>query len=108
MRQQRNINLDLLRTIGLLGIILAHVSPPDRVLQIRTFDVPLMVIVSGIAFEISYNCNTSTAIYYRQRIIRLLAPTWTFLVIFFTYFWFVDLLTNDQYISLKIIINKGC
>ncbi|ACN15088.1 putative O-actetyl transferase [Desulforapulum autotrophicum HRM2] len=106
MESKRNNNLDLLRTIGLLGVILAHVSPPDIVMQLRTFDVPLMVFVSGIAYGISNDNQSASVLYYRHRLLRLLAPTWTFLLVFFSYFWIVDIVTNDHYITSYLIINS--
>ena len=40
--------VDAAKVVGLLCIVMAHVSPPGIVAQLRNFDVPLMVIVSGI------------------------------------------------------------
>ena len=39
--------IDFLKLLGLFCIILAHVNPPAIIMQIRNFDVPLMVILSG-------------------------------------------------------------
>ena len=47
---ERNTNYDLMRFIGISCIVLAHSSAPDIVDQLRNFDVPLMVVVSGISF----------------------------------------------------------
>lgn len=47
---QRNMTVDAMRCFGLLLIILAHVSPPDTLFQIRTFDVPMMVFISGMSY----------------------------------------------------------
>lgn len=105
--RSRNIKLDILRVIGLLCIILAHTRPPDILLQLRTFDVPLMVIVSGAAFAVSSGENIRYFEYFRIRIPRLLAPTWTFLVIFFTIIYFLSLLTGNNYpFSFRVIIDS--
>ena len=40
--------IDFLKTLGLFCIILAHVNAPGFVMQLRNFDVPLMVILSGM------------------------------------------------------------
>lgn len=40
--------LDFLKTIALICIILAHVSPPDSVFMLRNFDVVLMIVISAI------------------------------------------------------------
>lgn len=46
--------IDFLKTLGLLLLILAHVDAPAFILQLRCFDVPLMVILSGILAKDSY------------------------------------------------------
>jgi fucose 4-O-acetylase-like acetyltransferase len=51
----RDIRLDILKTIEILCIILAHSQPPLWIYQVRNFDVPLMVMVSGTLFAYSSN-----------------------------------------------------
>jgi fucose 4-O-acetylase-like acetyltransferase len=51
--QSRDIRFDILKVIGLFCIILAHVSPPSLIFQLRNFDVPLMVMISGSVFYLS-------------------------------------------------------
>ena len=63
----RDKRIDLLRFIGLSMIILAHVTPPDVIMQIRNFDVPLMVIISGISFAISFKNSEKFTIYVWKR-----------------------------------------
>lgn len=79
--------LDFLKTIGLMGIILAHVSPPAIIMMARDFDVPLMVIISAILAQKSYNkriqSGMSIKTYYISRFKRLVFPTWIFLTIYF-------------------------
>lgn len=103
---KRDYKVDILRTIGLLGIILAHVSPPNILMQFRTFDVPLMVIASGIAYGISIKKYPKSVSYYKHRILRLLAPVWFFLLIYFSYFYVVDLFTGEHSISLKLFVKS--
>lgn len=79
----RDKRIDLLRFIGLSMIILAHVSPPDLIMQIRNFDVPLMVIISGISFAISFKKGEAFSLYVWKRFKRLVLPVWAFLSIFF-------------------------
>ena len=77
----RDNNIDLIRFIGLSLIILAHVSPPI-ILNIRTFDVPMMIFVSGLTCyskELSYSWK-----YLYHRFARLVFPVWIFLTIYFT------------------------
>lgn len=82
---KRDDRLDFLRGIGLLCIVLAHVDPPGVLLQIRSFDVPLMVLVAGSAFAISMQTRPKSGYieYIRNRFIRLVIPTWIFLITFF-------------------------
>lgn len=46
--KKRDISIDILRFIVISLIILAHVNPPDTILNIRCFDVSLMLFVSGL------------------------------------------------------------
>ncbi len=84
----RDIRFDALRTIGLLAIVLAHVSPPGPLFQLRNFDVPLMVLVSGSVFASSSGSGKNYLNYFFSRIYRLLLPTWLFLSFYFL-FWYI-------------------
>ncbi|MDI1298420.1 acyltransferase [Methylotenera sp.] len=75
--------LDLLRFIGLSMIILAHSSPGPIIFQLRNFDVPLMVLLSGAVFGISYKGENYLA-YVWKRFKRLVLPVWIFLTIYFS------------------------
>lgn len=77
---QRNFNIDFLRWFGLTLIVLAHVNAPFTVTQLRCFDVPLMVFVSGICFKYP---KVPILSYLWQRFKRLYIPTFIFLFIFF-------------------------
>ncbi len=79
----RDLRLDVLRGIGLLAVILAHVSPPAIIHQLRTFDVPLMVLVAGAAFARSGSHHRGYFSYVGGRFIRLAGPTWLFLAFLF-------------------------
>lgn len=90
MKSQSNSRLpyvDFLKFIGLTGIIIAHVGSPKWAMMIRSFDVPLMVILSSLLANKSFNnyiCNgKSLKNYYISRIERLVFPTWIFLVLYF-------------------------
>ncbi|HUH66764.1 MAG TPA: hypothetical protein VLZ07_10065, partial [Syntrophales bacterium] len=51
----RDEKIDILRFIGLAMVILSHVRPqPSIILQLRNFDVPLLVWVSAASFGLSY------------------------------------------------------
>lgn len=87
MKTNRIIFIDYLKVIGLLCIILAHISTDANILQIRNFDVPLMVIISGYlaveSFKRALKKEKPFLRYYWKRISRLLIPTWIFLIVFF-------------------------
>lgn len=51
MGKVRDIEVDVLRSIGILLIILAHIKAPVIPTVIRCFDVPLMVFVSGLCYS---------------------------------------------------------
>lgn len=76
--------IDVLRFLGLSLIILAHVNPPAVLFQLRNFDVPLMLFVSGLSFSIAKKNNVKYSLYVFQRFKRLVLPAWFFLILYFT------------------------
>lgn len=78
----RDIRIDFLRALGLAMILLAHVGPPAIVMQLRNFDVPLMVLISGMSFGLSYQQEAYSS-YMWKRVKRLVFPVWIFLTIYF-------------------------
>ncbi len=80
---KRNTIYDSLRFFGISCIILAHMSAPKLIFQIRNFDVPLMVLISGISFaQFSSNSYSSYGKYLYSRFTRLILPTWLFLIFY--------------------------
>lgn len=79
--------IDFLKFVGLTCIITAHVGSPNWVMMLRSFDVPLMVILSAILAEQSYRRFEENSLqvkdYYFSRIKRLVLPTWIFLLLYF-------------------------
>jgi peptidoglycan/LPS O-acetylase OafA/YrhL len=104
----RDVRFDILKATGLFCIILAHVNPGKLILQLRNFDVPLMVIVSGALFYYSSsNKHYSFWEYLKLRIIRLIAPVWFFLVFFFVSAYVISFLEGENYpFSLKKILGS--
>lgn len=83
---QRDFKLDTLKAIALLCIILAHVAPPAWLMQMRNFDVPLMVLISGdLAGRAITKKKLNYFEYLKKRVFRLVKPVWIFLVIFFIF-----------------------
>ena len=96
----RNLTYDLLKVIGIFCIILAHTIPKQQVFlyQLRSFDVPLMVIVSGALFwQTSKNKEYKLFDYLRKRCFRLLLPTWMFLILFFISSYFIAIFRGVSY-----------
>ena len=81
---QRDNYIDFLRFIGLSLIILAHSTPPLVVGQLRSFDVCLMVFVSGLT--VSNKQINDYRKYILSRSKRLIFPVWIFLTAYFVFF----------------------
>lgn len=78
----RRKELDILKAIGLLCIILAHTCPTSSILfQLRNFDVVLMIMVSAMLYFDRPKINN----YFLKRIKRLIVPAYIFLTIFFIF-----------------------
>ena len=77
--QKRDPSIDLLRFIGLTMIILAHIGlsrSTSLLFQLRSFDVPLMVFTSGLAFS---GRNTGAYLsFIGKRTLRLIVPVYIF------------------------------
>ena len=73
--------IDILKAIGLLCIILAHVTPPEPVMITRNFDVVLMILISAY-LGISSTKKENYLAYVWKRFVRLVIPTWLFLLFF--------------------------
>lgn len=98
----RDPYIDLLRFVGLSLIILAHVTPPYVLGQLRSFDVPLMLFVSGLAAsgkEIPKYWD-----YVWKRTKRLIVPVWLFLAVYLTIFYFTQsLFLPEKYLTGRMI-----
>lgn len=85
-QKNRDFSIDTLRCIGLFCIILAHVAPPNWLFQIRNFDVPLMVFISGYLYrgkQDNLSTITEQLAYLGKRFVRLVIPVWAFLTFFY-------------------------
>ena len=79
----RNITIDILKTLGIILVILAHTNPPTFIFQLRNFDVVLLVILSGSLAIKSYNKSKNFKKYFEKRILRLAIPVIVMLSAFF-------------------------
>jgi fucose 4-O-acetylase-like acetyltransferase len=100
----RDDRIDILRFVGLAMIIFAHVDPPGILFQLRNFDVPLMVLVSGMSFGLSYKASESYLSYIWKRCKRLVFPVWIFL----TFYFFVKFVfaPNSAELNTKTIVES--
>ncbi|HBA5720984.1 TPA: acyltransferase family protein, partial [Escherichia coli] len=110
---QRDVTIDILRVCGLLLIMLAHVNPPNLIFQIRTFDVPMMIFVSGVSYFLSKKADVSYFSYAFSRFKRLVLPVWIFLFFFFLTIYlfrpvnFLDLLSVKNILSTYMLNGFG-
>jgi len=106
---ERDLRFDILKTLGICLVILAHVIPHRSILfQLRNFDVPMMIIVSGILFDSSVSQKRySYWQYLQRRIPRLVAPVWFFLLVFFIIVGAVSFFSEQPHpFSLQVIISS--
>ena len=83
--RKRNSNIDVLRALGLLLIILAHVHAPFSLHQFRSFDVPMMMFVSGLAMAVHPQSAIGGWVWLWKRVKRLVFPVWIFLGLYFVF-----------------------
>lgn len=101
----RDYNIDILRAIGSLLVILAHVRPPEIILNFRSFDVILLVFISGMT--LSYSNEESLIKYLTKRIKRLVIPTYiTITVIFLIAYMACNLLNRTQLFDINTILES--
>lgn len=79
---KRDSSIDLMRFIGFTCIVLAHIGVPAEMalFQLRTFDVPLMVFTSGLAF--AGKSIDSYLPFVWKRTLRLIVPVYLFIGIY--------------------------
>ena len=104
--------LDFLKTIALICIILAHVSPPDSVFMLRNFDVVLMIVISAILGGVSYRKRANREVlksyisYFISRFKRLVLPTWVLIAVYFTYQLVIGNVYGVKYIIKSYMLTR--
>lgn len=101
---KRDISIDLLRFVGLSCIIFAHINAPFVLNQLRCFDVPLMLFVSGLTC--SGKSIPDFFCYMLNRAKRLLIPTWSFLFIWFVAVSCINFVSDKPMLSLSYILKS--
>lgn len=85
----RDEYIDFLRSFGLCLVILAHVNAPLMITQIRCFDVPLMLFVSGLSYS-GRRIPIAKMNFYWLRTKRIIIPVYCFLFLYLVLLWLLD------------------
>ena len=102
---KRNYKVDILRSVASILLILAHVNPPHLIGEIRTFDVVLLAILSGMSVSYSHRYNYKS--YLIKRFKRLVLPTYGCMAIVFSLSAIVCLfLHREQLYEPNVIISS--
>ena len=106
MQNTRDNTIDILRFIGLMLIFLSHASPSvDSIVQLRSFDVPMMLFISGLTCSNKEFPNYFNFI--KKRTLRLVVPVYIFLCIYLPFIAIIqhyDMI--PQYLTTKIVIES--
>ena len=82
-KKERDASIDILRCFAILGIIIAHIEPSRLWVQLRGFDVVLMVFLSAVCAKGFEKENFSYSKFFVKRCIRLVCPVWIFFVAYY-------------------------
>jgi fucose 4-O-acetylase-like acetyltransferase len=98
LKKNREINLDLMRFIGVLIIMIAHANPPGWLFQLRNFGTPLLIVASSLTYAVIYENRTLNYFtFIKKRLNRLIIPAWIFLTFFFCIFWLVSVVLEKEF-----------
>lgn len=98
MKRERDLHIDIMRCLGLLLVILAHIPINETIKQIRSFDVMLLVFVAGMSFSKSKKADFNYKQYLIGRVKRLCIPTWVCLIFIFGLAWILCLIMHKDYL----------
>lgn len=77
---QRDTTIDNMRFLAMIFIMLAHVQAPEWIMNIRCFEVPLIILVSGLTMADHKLPKYTT--FLRARTVRLLVPVYIYIIPF--------------------------
>lgn len=81
--RQRDFALDLLRALAIIEVVLAHTSLPPLLAQLRSFGMPLLLVLSGMSFATaSRGREVRLWPHLSRRFRRLVLPSWGFLTFY--------------------------
>lgn len=104
----REYYIDVIKTMAVVCLFIAHVDAPAIIQELRGFDVPLMVFLSGMLAVESYRRTDSDSEYILKRMERLVIPTWIFLVIFYTCMCLVGEIPPVENIVGSFLFQRDC
>lgn len=105
--ENRDLRIDLMRVIGTFMVIFAHMEVPVLLQNIRTFDVTMLVFISGMSFALSYKKDLTFGEYLRKRINKLLIPTYYLLIFLFIISYIACfILKRSQLFSIELIVHS--
>lgn len=107
MKGTRDGYIDFLRFLGVTLVMIAHVNAPFMVNQVRSFDVPLMVFVSGLCFS-GREVSASWSKFFWPRIKRLLIPVYIILALYFCFLYVAHIKTTPTRLIYSVfLLNDG-
>lgn len=107
MKGTRDGYIDFLRFLGVTLVMVAHVNAPFLVNQVRSFDVPLMVFVSGLCFS-GREVSASWSKFFWPRIKRLLIPVYIILALYFCFLYAAHIKTTPTRLIYSVfLLNDG-
>lgn len=109
VNSNRNINLDLIRFLGVVIIMVAHANPPVWLFELRNFGTPLLIIGSAATYSFIYREKPliNQRKFFIKRLKRLIVPAWIFLTFFFLTFYAAAVVLGKTFpFSSKSIINS--
>lgn len=81
--KEREVAIDILRFFAIIGIIIAHTTPSPLFVQIRGFDVVLMVFLSAVCTKKFDEGKFNYFAFLVKRCIRLILPVWLFFILYY-------------------------
>ncbi len=105
--KRRDNAVDYLKIIGTFLIILAHVTIPDWLKNIRIFDVVVLVFVSAVSFSYSKPINSlyDYLVYVWKRIKRLVFYTWIYISVYLVWLIILNAFGAQYDLSFKAIVS---
>lgn len=108
LKSIRNNKIDILRFLGIILIILAHCDAPLEINNFRCFDVILLVFISAYMYDENKCINKNIyIIYIKNKVQRLLKPTYIFIISFsLVLFIGYRLMGRPELFGIKQLINS--